>query len=177
MWGRHIVFPVQTSYVFGNRILPTIDKLHQLTPNWNTWAGEYISFLKHQHAWNLSTKNVTTHRTYTFSKLKIWHEIFGCNFFGHRSALQSNFISLSLLLKYILTLCVNTNLWRICDIVKHFLKIKKTLKCMKTTDLIIQWTVIEKEFHNQWSALRKSEVKNLNFGLTKLKLMRERYVD
>ena len=30
-----------------------------------------------------------------------------------------------LLLKYILTLCVNTNLWRICDIIKHFLKIKK----------------------------------------------------
>lgn len=30
---------------------------------------------------------------------------------------------------------------------------------MKTTDLIIQWTVIEKEFHNKPSALRKTEVK------------------
>lgn len=121
MWGRQIVFPVQMSCVFGNRILPTIDKLHQLTPNWNTWAGEYNSFLRHQHAWILSTNNVIIHSIYTFSKLKICHEIFGYNFFGHRSALQSNFISLNLLLKYILTLCVNTNSLRICDIVKHFL--------------------------------------------------------
>lgn len=30
---------------------------------------------------------------------------------------------------------------------------------MKTTDLIIQWTVTETEFHNKCSALRKTEVK------------------
>ena len=177
MWDRQIVFPVQTSCVFGNRILPTIDKLHQLTPNWNTWAGEYISFLKHQHAWNLSTNYVIIHRTYTFSKLKIWHEIFDYKFFGHRCPLQSNFISLNLLLKYITYLMCKykfmENLWYSQTL--SFLKWKK-IKCMKTTDLIIQWTVIEKEFHNKCSPLRKTEVKTWTLD-SKLKLMRERYVD
>lgn len=66
-----------------------------------------------------------------------------------------------------------TKSWRtICSDINCILSfIKKSVKCMKTTDLIIQQTVIKRVLHNRHSALKKQKWKKLTVASQKLQPM------
>lgn len=133
--------------MFADRILLTIDKPYQLAPN--TWAGEYISFLKHQH------ESITQIGSWKYD-MKIKYLVI----------ISLATVPISSLILFHRTYIVNTHLshvWPhthgICDIIKYLLFKNKKIKITGHNEFEHS-TIIEKVFHNKCSGLKKKSNEN-----------------